>query len=227
MGRALLLWFVTLYASTYASGGWSVAYIPDDPGVSRTPIVFLHGMWATPEDTCPLLAPAATRFGVLVCPRGNVLDAGEASWVGTSAEASHAIRLALRASEEAAHGSIAWGSGGTLIGYSSGAYFAAEVACAEPGRWNGLVLLSMKLHLDPGRLRAAGVQRVVLAAGERDDAWRPLKVLEAQLVDAGVETRFVSLGPAEHPLPSDVGSRLCPSIAWVRGMDSAPCASAR
>jgi predicted esterase len=223
MNGAFLLWLAALLASTRTHGAWGAAYSADDAVRSRPPVVFLHGMWRTPEESCALAA-AATHFGPLVCPRGNVLDAGAATWVGTAADASRAIWVALKASQDGTE--LAWGDGGTLIGYSTGAYFATEVACAEPGRWSGLVLLSMKLEVDPARLSAAGVRRVVLADGERDDSWKPMVALARRLQDAGLQARFVSLGPAAHPLPNDIGSRLCAPIAWVRGVVAAPCADA-
>ncbi len=227
MGPALFLGLAVLLASPRAQGPWGVAYAPADARAPAPAIVFLHGMWAGPESACPSLEPAATPFGLLVCPRGNA-PSGDGSdgtmWAGTFADASRSIRAALDAAEGLAPRSIDCTRGGTLIGYSNGAYFAAEVASSEPGRWPGLVLLSMKLDVDPARLRAARVRRVVLAAGERDDARASMEDLARRVDDAGVEARFVSLGSGGHPLPPDVGTLLCEPVAWVRGADSSRCA---
>ena len=59
--------------------------------------------------------------------------------------------------------------------------------------WSGLVLLSMKLDLDAARLREAGVRRVVLAAGDRDDTRGPMEALARSLEQGGLEARFTSL----------------------------------
>jgi predicted esterase len=239
-------------ASPRAHGDWGVAYGPAEPAVhDRSPrpaIVFLHGMWASPEDSCEAFESAATPFGFLVCPRGNAPlkvpadgggwidddgDAGLKMWSGSAADAARSIHAALDAADALAPGRRA-AAGGTLIGFSNGAYFAGEVACSEPGRWTGLVLMSMKLDLDPVRLRRAGVTRVVLAAGDRDEARVSMQALAARLTqhaeegrkdggapagaDAGrgLESRFMSLGDVGHTFPSDIGARMCDAISWVR-----------
>jgi predicted esterase len=212
-----------LFASAHTRGAWGVAYEPLDAREPKTAVVFLHGMWAGPDEACQPLERAATPFGFLVCPRGNAPFGDASIWSGTAVDASRSIRAALDAADALAPGRLDRAHGGTLVGYSNGAYFAAEVACAEPGRWPGLVLMSMKLSLDPARLRAAGVRRVVVAAAEHDDARAPMEVLAHTIEGAGVETRFVSLGPGSHELPPDVGARMCEPIAWVRGSDAAPC----
>lgn len=223
MGAVLLLRLAVLLASAHAQGPWGVAYAPVDTRSPAPAVVFLHGMWAGPENACPSLERAATPFGLLVCPRGNAPFGDGNMWAGTFADASRSIRAALDAAEGLAPRRVDRTRGGTLVGYSNGAYFAAEVACSEPGRWPGLVLLSMKLDTDPARLRAAGVRRVVLASGERDDARTSMADLARRIDDAGVEARFVSLGSGGHPLPPDVGSILCEPIAWVRDADPARC----
>lgn len=188
----------------------------------------LHGMWAGPEDVCPHFESAATPFGFLVCPRGNTPFGQGTMWTGTDADAARAIRPALDAASALAPGRLQAQSNGTLVGYSNGAYFAAAVAEAEPGRWSGLVLLSMKLDLDAARLEAAGVRRIVLASGDYDEARGPLEALARRLDgDAGLQARFMSLGPVGHPFPPDMSARMCTAIAWVRGESEAPCAALR
>ena len=210
-------------------GGWGVAYPPADAGAPRPAIVYLHGMWASPEDSCGLFERSATAFGFLVCPRGNAPLGDGKMWTGSYATVAPNVRAALDAAGKQGPGpcSIALG-GGTLMGYSNGAYFAAEVAMAEPGRWTGLVLLSMRLELDVARLKAAGVKRVVLGAADKDGARDSMKALADQRTDAaGLPTRFVSLGPS-RPASLPRGHRRAhvrrPS-RWVREAD--PAASRR
>jgi predicted esterase len=215
-----------------------VAFAPAEPRAPSPAIVFLHGMWASPEDSCDVFAGAATPFGFLVCPRANARlrvpgadggwvdddsDAGLKMWSGSAADAERSIRGALEAADALAPG-MRVGQGGTLVGFSNGAYFAAEVACAEPGRWPGLVLLSMKLDLDGARLARAGIRRVVLAAGERDGSSAPMRALAARLDKArrehgeaaAPEVRYMSLGDVGHTFPADMGARMWSAIAWVR-----------
>jgi predicted esterase len=226
-------------ASPPAHGDWGVAYPPANLTAPRPAIVFLHGMWASPEDSCEPFASAATPFGFLVCPRGNARlkvpgdaggwvdddsDAGLKMWSGSASDAARSIHAALEAADALAPGKRVR-QGGTLIGFSNGAYFAAEVACAEPGRWTGLVLMSMKLDLDPARLRQAGVTRVVLAAGDRDEARASMQALAARLSGnaGGPAAKFMSLGDVGHAFPSDMGKRMCDALSWVRGVVESPC----
>ena len=58
-------------ASLRGHGAWGVAYAPLDASAPKPAIVFLHGMWASPEDSCGAFEHAATPFGFLVCPRGQ------------------------------------------------------------------------------------------------------------------------------------------------------------
>jgi predicted esterase len=221
--RVLALLAAVGVAAPVARGAWGVAYAPSDASTPRPAIVFLHGMWAGPEDACPPLREAASRFGYLVCPRGNTpFDAG-VMWSGTAADAAGPVRAALDEVTRVAGGKLDRAAGGTLVGYSNGAYFAAELARAQPGRWPGLVLIGMKVDLDAERLRAAGVQRVVLVAGDQDEAKAPLQALAQQLDAGGVRARFASLGPGGHALPADMPARLCEAIAWVRQADGRVC----
>jgi predicted esterase len=145
-------------------------------------------------------------------------------WTGTAADAAGPLRAALDEAARMTPGKLDRAAEGTLVGYSNGAYFAAELARAQPGRWPGLVLIGMNLDLDAARLRAAGVRRVVLAAGEQDETRAPMQGLAQKLDGAGLSARFVTLGPGGHAFPADVSARLCAMIAWVREADPGVCA---
>jgi predicted esterase len=190
---------ILLLGSTRLTGSWGVAYPPADASTPRAPIVYLHGMWATPEDSCPLLAHAATARGFLVCPRGNSDAPGEGRmWTGTYATVAPSLHSALA----------------TASALSPG---ATEIALHEPGRWTGLVLLSMRIDLDAGRLRAAGVRRVVLTAGDKDSARDSMRAQADRLSAAGVPVRFMSLGDVGHelPVPPGIDGVLAEALAWV------------
>jgi len=218
-----LAWAAAVFASPLARGPWGVAYAPADATAPRPALVFLHGMWAGPEDACPALHDAAARFGFFVCPRGNTpFDAGT-MWTGTAADAAGPVRAALDAADRMAPGKLDRGGEGTLLGYSNGAYFAAELARAQPGRWPGLVLIGMKLDLDPAGLRGAGVRRIVLAAGDQDETRPSMQALAQRLDEGGLASRFVTLGPGGHAFPPDMPARICDAIAWVREVDRAVC----
>jgi predicted esterase len=183
----------------------------------------MHGMWSSPEEQCALFERSATSFGFLVCPRGNAPNGDGRMWTGTYATVAPSVHAALDGAAASAPGKLDRAAPGTLVGYSNGAYFAAEVAQAEKGKWTGLLLLSMRLDLDPARLRAAGVRRVVLAAADKDPTRDGLKSLAEKLDAAGVTARFVSLGPGAHELPADLDARVCEPLAWLREADAAAC----
>jgi predicted esterase len=204
-------------APARAHGAWGVAYAPADVSAPRPAIMYLHGMWASPEDSCGHFARASAPFGFLVCPRGNAPLGEGRMWAGTYASVAPSLRAALGAAEAMAPGKLDRAGNGTLVGYSNGAYFAVVVAESEPGRWTGLVLLSMRLDLDAARLRAAGVRRVVLAAGERDGAQASMRALARRTDAAGLPTAFMSLGAGGHELPPDIDARMSDAVAWVRG----------
>lgn len=204
-------------------GAWGVAYPPAEGDAPRPPIVYLHGMWASPEDSCGFFERSATSFGFLVCPRGNAPLGDGTMWAGTYASVAPRLHAALDAAAAAHPGRLDRSGAGTMMGYSNGAYFAAEIAQAETGRWTGLVLLSMHLELDASRLRAAGVKRVVLGAADKDGARDSMKALAEKLDEAGLPSRFVSLGPGGHELPADLDARMCEPIAWVRDADPSAC----
>jgi predicted esterase len=215
---------VVLLAAPRIQGTWGVAYAPADASVPRPAIVFLHGMWSSPEDACPSFESAASPFGFLVCPRGNAPLGDGKMWAGTYADAARNIHAALDAAASLAPpGRLDRTGGGTVLGFSNGAYFAAEVALHEPGKWTGLVLISMKLDLDVHALQAAGVRRVMLAAGDADEARSGMQLLAQRLNTPEVEARFTSLGAVGHGFPPDMSQRMCEAIAWVRNADVAAC----
>jgi pimeloyl-ACP methyl ester carboxylesterase len=115
-------------------------------------------------------------------------------WVGTYASVAPSVHTALTAAESLAPGKLDRSGSGTLVGYSNGAYFAVEIARSEPGKWTGLVLVSMRLDLDGAALRAAGVRRILLAAGERDGARGSMQALARSLDTVGLPTRFMRPG---------------------------------
>jgi predicted esterase len=176
----------------------------DPTGHAPGLIVYLHGMGASPEDSCSFFESAARNAdSVLLCPRG---PAGPKAWIGSMKEKRAVVDEAL--------GKISPRLTGTLIGFSIGARFALELAMAEPGKWPGLILMSQNLALTPAMLDAAGVRRVVLAAGELDGTFAALKSEAAKL---GERARFVSLGKVGHHFAVDMDTRMAEAVAWVMG----------
>lgn len=179
--------------------------------------LFLHGMCSIPTRPCRYWDEAGRDGAFLVCPVGNGQCGGLADWAGDGeAKATHldAARHALRA-----HFGDAVRAEGedVLVGFSRGAFVARDVVYARPGVWRGVVLIGARLQPDAARFLAAGVRRVVLAAGDYDEAAPTMKRAAGQLTAAGLPARWVSLGRIGHLLPPDVGTRMARELAWVRG----------
>jgi predicted esterase len=167
-------------------------------------------MWASPEDSCSYFEGAAAQAGAaLLCPRGNRPKTQGGAWGGALADKRRSLDLAVEASGAS--------RGGTLLGFSSGAAFASELAIAEPGRWTGLVLMSMNLEIKASAWKAAGVERVVFAAGELDGTYPALVAAAKTCTAAGLPARFVTLGKVGHHFATDMESRMVDAVTWVRG----------
>ncbi len=190
---------------THLTGTYGIVVVPAEP--RTTPVVYLHGMWASPEDSCSYFEAAAATYGPLVCPRGNLSKQAGGAFGGSLAE--------QRKSLDAALATVKVGDRGVLLGFSSGAAFALRLSLAEPGRWPALVLMSMPLSPTATALKTAGVERVVFAAGENDGSYAHLVALTATLAKGGVTTRFVSLGKVGHHFAVDMEARMVDALAWV------------
>lgn len=202
---------VDVRTTTRREGTFGIVVVPPTP--EAPVLLYLHGMWASPEDSCSFFERAAAE-AALVCPRGNAPAEKGGAWRGAFVEKKRAIDAALDVARSA--GTLA-ARNGIAMGFSSGAALALELALSEPGRWSGLVLMSMKLHLDPTKLKSAGVQRVALAAGELDGTHGALLAQEKSLRAAGVDARFFTLGKVGHHFATDMETRMVEVLAWVRG----------
>jgi predicted esterase len=188
---------------------WGIAFV-----AGKNPILYLHGMWASPEDSCSYFERAATKLdGLLICPRGNRPAFRGGAWGGTLAEKRKSLDAARAELDVPATAS------GTLLGFSSGAAFAVELALAEPGKWTGLVLMSMKMDPRAKQLKAAGVRRVVFAAGELDGSYPAMVAATKSANSVGLEAKFVTLGKVGHHFAVDMDDRMAEAITWVQSAD--------
>lgn len=175
----------------------------------------LHGACSDVAWTCEQTAGAATADLLVSCPTGNASCDGGADWSGdgeTKASWLDRVDASTRALLDLETAAPATD---VLVGFSRGAFVARDVAYARPGRYRGLVLIGAALSPEPALLRANGIRRVVLAAGDHDGAAPTMRAARDKLIRGGVEARFVSLGPVYHTLPDDTSSRLAESLRWV------------
>jgi predicted esterase len=199
-----------------ASGDYGIVIVPPE---SPTPAVFyFHGKWASPEDSCSFFERAVTigpPSSTLICPRGNLPSSSGGGWGGALTDEKRSLDAAIEAARTLAPDAVL--DGGIAMGFSGGAAFAVKLALAEPGRFRGLVLMSMVLKLDATKLKAAGVKRVVLMTGELDGSLASMTANAKMLNAAGLETRFVSLGKVGHHFAVDMETRMIDVVSWVRG----------
>jgi predicted esterase len=187
----------------------------------RAPVVMLHGMCDEPEWECPHFASSTTAHGFLVCPRANLrCDGGGSIWSGDKRfEASIEASIARVAAEYPDH--VDASAGRTLIGFSLGAIRAVELANRGGGRWRSVIAIGAKVHPNAKRLREAGVERIVLAAGDHDMMKWHMVGEARKLARAGFPVAFMSLGPVGHTFPRDLGTRMQRALAWAHGDNAA------
>jgi predicted esterase len=192
-----------------------VIYPARAPGAHPVTVV-LHGMCGEPLRTCRHFAEQVTRDEHLICPRASVRCAGGgASWPQTGF-AEPVERAVLRAEAQLGE-RLERGAGRTLIGYSLGAYRAAQLLEHAGGRYPRAMLIGARVSLDARRLREGGVERLVLSAGAWDMTYLPLQREAARLSRAGFGVRFLGLGPVGHAFTPGFAPYLEQARAWLSG----------
>lgn len=185
--------------------------------LARAPltVVYLHGIHGRPENGCPWLREGATEIGWLVCPAANSpLPNGTFSWGGSLFE-QHAV--VARAEHAAQVNGATADTANVIVGFSQGAYLAVDLVRARLGSYRGLVLIAADVEPTFAMLTAAGVDRIVLAAGDLDGSSGPLKRTAARLAREGMDARFVSLGPIGHTYATPETTALRDAIVWAGG----------
>lgn len=191
-----------------------VVIFPARAGGPRPITVVLHGMCGEPIRTCRHFAEQVTANAHLICPRASQRCAGGGvSWPqsGFASAIEAAVTRAKAALPEAVDGE----HGRTLIGYSLGAYRALDLAESNPGRYPRVLLIGAKVALDPRLLAANGVARVLLSAGAWDMMHDPMQREAERAARAGVQARFLDLGPVGHAFTPSFGAYLTGALSWL------------
>jgi predicted esterase len=195
-----------------------VIYPAKRPG-ARPVTVVLHGMCGEPRRTCAHFAEQITEREHLVCPRANRrCDGGGASW--SQVDFAAPVGRAVARAESALGDRVDVSGGRTLIGYSLGAYRAAELLQQPSAGYRRALLIGARVVLDSRRLRESGVTRVLLAAGAWDMTYQPMQREAVRLTRAGVSARFLGLGPVGHAFTPSFGRYLERACAWLSGEDT-------
>ena len=194
-------------------GGDVLSFAPAT--TAPTTVVYLHGIHGKAENGCPHLRNGASEVGWLVCPKATEKEAdGKASWmldVNANAQTvNHALAAAVNEGASA--------EPGVAVGFSQGGYITMDLVKSGKTHFRGLVLIAApEQHPTAAKLHEMGVQRVVLAAGQRDAAYWPLKKDAARLAAEGMDVKFVDLGDVGHTYAAENTAALHDAIVWAAG----------
>jgi predicted esterase len=195
--------------------GRFVGYVtrPEIAGEEAAPtVVALHGMCNDPSITCGWFQRGELSEWFQVCPRGAQACGGNLyRWSGRP-DADVADALA------AAHElyPTRWDtSRRVLVGTSQGAFAALQVLRRSTGQFRGLVLIASSAAPDATQLREAGVRKVAFLCGDRDQARPAMQLAAKRLTQAGVPTRFWSLGNVAHEVPDATSPLVASATAWT------------
>jgi predicted esterase len=214
------------YAASESSGQ-AVVFTPLPAAARRghrLPLVMmLHGACGRPLPTCGSFRRAGREGSWLLCPGGNTSYRGyswecrnELDWYGSAEDKASFLDETLALFEQTFGDLHDPGAGDILMGFSRGAFVARDVVMARPGRWRGLILIGAWLEPAAADLRAAGIRRVVMMAGQHDDARPAMERAVASLNAAGLPARFIDTGPIWHQLPEDPEPFIRAALDWVR-----------
>jgi predicted esterase len=218
-----------------ASPGWIEAedtrafvYPPQHSFASAQPVtVVLHGLCGEPQSACSPFVDPSTSRGWLVCPRAEDPCGGGSRWRLRPQDDAQRVETSIGELARERPGLVDVSSPRILVGFSLGGIAAVRIAQSTPGdpagsaRYAGLVVIASQVHPDAELLKKAGVERVVLAAGDLDITSKPLQEDARAMNRAGLPTRFVSLGHFGHGYPTDMGERMREPMAWVAGAGAA------
>jgi alpha/beta superfamily hydrolase len=141
-------------------------FLPFDRSKPQRLVANLHGICNPPGYACWWWHEAASKHGMMVCPRGNIeCGPGVSSWNEPIAKIDDDLERAV-ATVDAAHPGEMSREGAFLTGFSLGADASPTIAQRHPGRWPYLILIEATVPLNADALRRAGVRGVALIAGE-------------------------------------------------------------
>lgn len=198
-----------------------------DGTTTASVFVYLHGLRSSGEYGCSRLQEGARGASWFVCPDANVgFGDGTFAWGGTSRTKRAVVARAVRAAKGAERRANAApddldGGDTVLVGFSQGAMVASELVEERQGRYRGVVLIGAKVAPSLPALTAAGVKRLVFAAGDYDAASPAMRRSAQSLARKaeGIEVRFVSLGRVAHTYAGQDPTALPDAIAWAGGRD--------
>lgn len=191
-----------------------LAFPPDNRGGKQPVFVYLHGIAGGPERGCAELAHAVPTYGWLVCPHANVRDGQKYSWGGSLAEQWAVVTQAVR--EVANEPEVDASAPVVLLGFSQGAYVAADLVTAYPNKIRAALFVGANVRPQRDALLRSGVKKVAFTAGLYDGTYGYLAESAKLLADAGYPSQFRSLGKVGHTYVGDAEARAIDSlVSWM------------
>lgn len=182
----------------------------------RRLIANLHGVCNPPGYACGYWTHAASERGFLVCPEGNTTcgAGGPPSWDESFAEMDRDLERAIDAVDGATGGALAR-EGAILTGFSRGAWAAPAIAAMHPGRWRYLILNEADVTLTRAGLEAAGVEAVVLMAGEWGTQLAGERATVERLQREGVRAKLIVMPKAGHYYSANIDALMGEAMDFV------------
>ena len=178
-------------------------------------MLFLHGMCDVPQNECSELLAGATGNHFVACPTADMAcTGGGAIWSGDPKRRSAAVESTVARLQTAFPDQIA-ASNATLVGFSLGSFVALDVAQRQKGNWKNLILVGAKIEPDAKLLREAGIESVLLGAGDRDMMKNHMVGVAKRLEKQGIRVRFMGMGNVGHWFSSDMDAWLAEGMAWL------------
>ncbi|MDC3955314.1 hypothetical protein [Polyangium jinanense] len=191
---------------------------PSERAKGHRLIANLHGVCNPPGYACGYWVNAASRVGFLVCPTGDA-TCGKAAydaptWSGSYEKMGDDLEKAIAVVDTAHPGEISR-EGAILTGFSRGAYAAARIAQAHPGRFPYLILNEADVKLDGSALRKAGVRAVAMIAGERSGQVAGERATVAKLVAQGYPAKLWIMPGAGHHYSENIDQIMAEAMTWL------------
>ncbi|HRH00078.1 MAG TPA: hypothetical protein PLR99_27720 [Polyangiaceae bacterium] len=191
-----------------------LAFAPENRGGKQPVFVYLHGIVGGPERGCAEFAHSVPTYGWLVCPHANVREGQRYSWGGPLsaqwAVVQHALAQVAEEPEVDPRAPV------VLLGFSQGAYVAAQLVTAYPNKIRAVLFVGANVRPSKDALGKAGVKKVGFAAGLFDGTHAYLNESARQLEQGGYPAQFRSLGRVGHTYVGDAQARAIDSlVSWM------------
>jgi predicted esterase len=214
--RSIAILFCLFFASrsAFAEEG-TMKFPPQNRGGKQPVFVYLHGIAGKPDKGCREFERSVATYGWLVCPRANVATKdGTYSWGGTVDSQWQTVERALES--VAAEPEVERKAPIVLLGFSQGAFVAADFIRAYPKRIRAAVLVGAEVRLSKRELEKTSVTKVGFAAGRNDASYLYLRESFRALDAASFATQFRDLGKVGHTyIGEDEATSIDSLVSWI------------